>query len=534
MLALLGLAAATLVSEDGACLTAALLIANGAVSPVAAIMACTAGIFVGDVALWALGRSGAVCTSRWAWVQRRLERARAHEASQTIVRRAAGAIVASRFLPGTRLPLYVAAGAMGVPFRTFAGWSLLACCLWTPGIILTAGHLSRAATFLGRESGAGVLALQAAGAFLTVPLVGLVRIAGDSGAWRRGLATLQRWQRWEFWPMWIFYLPVGLWILWLTVRHRGVTTMTAANPGLADGGTVGESKSDILAALPPDAIIPSFRLDPAADLEHRCRQARLEVIRRDWRLPIVMKPDVGQRGTGVRLIRTWEDVRGYLKATIGAVLVQPYDPGPFEAGVFYVRRPEWASGRIFSVTDKVFPEVAGDGRSSLEALIWSHPRFRLQASTFLKRLGERSQLVPAAGQRVRLALAGNHAQGTLFRDGRFLITPALERRIDEIARQVPGFFIGRFDIRYRSVEEFKQGTAFAIVELNGATAESTNIYDPERSLFAAYQTLFAQWSLVFSIGAENRRRGASVTPFTRLVRLVREHLKARPVLALSD
>src|SRR5262249_34271965 len=110
----------------------------------------------------------------------------------------------------------------------------------------------------------------------------------------------------------------------------------------------------------------------------------------------------------------------------------------------------------------------------------------------------------------------------------------LEKRIDEIARQVPDFFIGRFDIRYRSVEQFKQGTAFAIVELNGATAESTNIYDPERSLFSAYKTLFTQWSLVFSIGAENRRRGAAVTPFARLMRLVREHLTSRPALALSD
>jgi membrane protein DedA with SNARE-associated domain len=140
MLALLGLAAATLISEDGACLTAALLIANGALSAVAAITACTAGIFVGDLALWAVGRGSVAWVSRWAWVHRQLQRARADEASQTIVRRAAGAIVGSRFLPGTRPPLYVAAGAMGVPFRTFAGWSLLACCVWTPAIILAAGR----------------------------------------------------------------------------------------------------------------------------------------------------------------------------------------------------------------------------------------------------------------------------------------------------------------------------------------------------------------------------------------------------------
>ena len=89
--------------------------------------------------------------------------------------------------------------------------------------------------------------------------------------------------------------------------------------------------------------------------------------------------------------------------------------------------------------------------------------------------------VLASGERFPLAMAGNHAQGTLFRNGAHLITPALEKRIDEIARAYPGFYIGRFDIRYTDVEAFKAGRDLAIVELNGATGESTNIYDPDGS-----------------------------------------------------
>jgi hypothetical protein len=133
-----------------------------------------------------------------------------------------------------------------------------------------------------------------------------------------------------------------------------------------------------------------------------------------------------------------------------------------------------------------------------------------------------------------LAFAGNHVQGTLFRDGRHLLTPALERRIDEIARQIPGFFIGRFDVRYSSVDRFKAGEDLAIVELNGATAESTNIYDPDGSLLDAYRTLFRQWSLVFAIGAVNRRRGAAATPLRRLIQLTASHLTDAPALAISD
>jgi hypothetical protein len=261
---------------------------------------------------------------------------------------------------------------------------------------------------------------------------------------------------------------------------------------------------------------------------------RTTVAAAGWAFPLVVKPDVGQRGVGVRLVHGWDEVSAYLADARHAVIVQPFHPGPHEAGVFYYRKPGAARGRIFSMTDKHFPVLIGDGASTIEALIWRHPRYRLQARIFLLRHREARERVLAAGERFALAIAGNHAQGTLFRDGAHLITPALERRVDEIARQYPGFCVGRFDIRYGDVASFKAGRELAIVELNGATAESTNIYDPANSVWKAYRTLFAQWRLVFEIGAANRRRGAAVTPFRRLVQLAREHLAAPAVFPVSD
>jgi hypothetical protein len=114
------------------------------------------------------------------------------------------------------------------------------------------------------------------------------------------------------------------------------------------------------------------------------------------------------------------------------------------------------------------------------------------------------------------------------------MTSALEKSIDDIARTFHGFFIGRFDIRYSDVERFKTGTDLAIVELNGATAESTNIYDPHTTLFDAYRQLFRQWSIVFSIGAANRAAGAPVTSHRRLFDLVRAHLRATEPFPVSD
>ncbi len=118
---------------------------------------------------------------------------------------------------------------------------------------------------------------------------------------------------------------------------------------------------------------------------------------------------------------------------------------------------------------------------------------------------------------------GNHAQGCIFRDGGHLRTDALERVIDNISRKVPGFYIGRYDIRYENEEDFKQGRNFQIVELNGASSEATNIYDARNPLISAYRTLFRQWKLVFAIGAANRARGCSPAPLRTLWREWRQY-----------
>ena len=78
------------------------------------------------------------------------------------------------------------------------------------------------------------------------------------------------------------------------------------------------------------------------------------------------------------------------------------------------------------------------------------------------------------------------------------------------------------------------GRDLAIVELNGATAECTNIYDPARSLLSAYRQLFVQWRLVFAIGALNRRAvGAGSSP-ARLAQLLRAHLTTGTPFPVSD
>src|SRR5262245_21507522 len=110
MLALLfAIVGATFISEDATAVGVGLLLRERGPSFVPALMACGAGILIGDIGLWALGRFGGrrVLASRLA---RRLPTASMRQMGAWIDRHPAAAILGSRFLPGTRVPLYVAAG----------------------------------------------------------------------------------------------------------------------------------------------------------------------------------------------------------------------------------------------------------------------------------------------------------------------------------------------------------------------------------------------------------------------------------------
>jgi membrane protein DedA with SNARE-associated domain len=507
----IGLMLGTIASEDLTCIAAGLLIARGEISIATGVVACCAGIFAGDVGLWGIGRAFGSTALRWRLHGSAGDR-RLNQLRKWLDRHAAMAIVGSRFLPGSRLPLYVLAGVMNVSATRFVGWAAVATTLWTPPLVLLAAALGEGlAVRLPLLFGASAIVAIAARA-LASPLR-KAKIA----------ARVARWRRWEFWPMWLFYAPVALYVARLAWRHGGLGTITAANPGIPDGGTVGESKAAILGRLPADAVVPFALIDEGA-LDRRVDALRRALSDKGWTPPLVLKPDVGQRGAGVKLVKTHDEVETCLRHQNGSVIVQPYHPGPFEAGVFYYRIPGASRGRIFSITDKRFPFIVGDGESTIEELIWRHPRYRMQAGQFIRRHRAVRSHVLEPGRRFQLGFAGNHAQGALFLDGGHLMTPALENRIDEIARGHPGFFVGRFDIRYSNEALFKAGRDVAIVELNGATAESTDIYDPSRTLLDAYRQLFRQWSIVFQIGAANRSGGAPVSSRRRLFNLVRVHL----------
>jgi membrane protein DedA with SNARE-associated domain len=132
---LFGVAVGTLVSEDLTSISAGLLARDGVIDLLPAIAACTTGVYVGDLGLWALGRVAGQRALRWSWIQRRVDHDMVASISARLDRRLGIAVLASRFLPGSRLPMYLALGISGQRPWAFAAWSFLAVLLWTPALV---------------------------------------------------------------------------------------------------------------------------------------------------------------------------------------------------------------------------------------------------------------------------------------------------------------------------------------------------------------------------------------------------------------
>lgn len=514
---MLALALFTFVNEDLACITAGVLVAQGRIDFFSAVFGCFLGIFVSDWLLFLAGRYlGRPALSRaplkWLIKSQDIDRNQARYA-----KRDALIVFVSRIIPGSRVPTYFALGMFSHhPWRVPV-YLAIAAALWTPLLV-------GAAAFLGGE----VLEMVLTGNFLFNVALSIllslivVKIVGKLVRallfWRERRLLLSWWRRfsqWEFWPMWRFYPTVIAYVLWLGFKHRGLTVFTAANPGIANGGgIVGESKIEILRKLGFEHgdVARADLIPAAANMAQPARVAYALAFMQThgYDYPIALKPDVGERGISAMIVRSEVELTHYLAEHIGATVIQEYVPG-VEFGVFYYRYPNQPQGRIYTVTEKKFPVVVGDGVRTLEQLILADDRAVCMAEFYIAKQAARASDVPSAGERVQLVEIGAHSKGTVFYDGGWVITPALEAAIDRVSQRHDGFYFGRYDVRTASAEALQVGK-FKVIELNGVSSEATSIYDPKHSLIDAYKILFRQWQMAFEIGAANRANGA--TPLT--------------------
>ena len=225
--------------------------------------------------------------------------------------------------------------------------------------------------------------------------------------------------------------------------------------------------------------------------------------------PLIAKPDIGLRGSGVKKIDTVLDLKVYTEKANFDYVVQNLIPYENEVGIFYVRYPHEKAGSITGIVSKEFLIITGNGFSTLEELIKENPRYELQLKVLKQEYGRKLYDILPKGKKMNLVPYGNHARGAKFIDGSHWITPKLTKIINEMCLQIPGFYFGRLDVMYHTIEELEQGLNFSVVELNGAASEPTHIYDPKHSLLFAWKELARHITYMYEISVINHKNGAT-------------------------
>lgn len=332
-------------------------------------------------------------------------------------------------------------------------------------------------------------------------------------------------------PERLFYaVPALMWLL-LAIRHCSLTLPSAANPALDAGGLWGESKSQGLNLFGPTGqqFLPPFTTIDCHPGTDRLQAAEAALAASAMAFPVVGKPDRGYQGWGVRLLNSTADLADYLsRQPDGArVMLQALIDMPGEAGIFYIRRPDAETGRIVSMAFVYPPHVIGDGRHSVAQLVAADPILRANAAIYRERCPEAWDAILAPDEFHCLTNARSARLGAVYRDAMDQVTPELEAVIDQISREIPDFYFGRFDIRFRSVAELQEGRGFRIVELNGAGAEMLHIWAGGGTLWNAWRALSRQYRALFAIGAAMRRRGHRPVGLIGMMRLQRQQERLR-------
>ena len=167
----------TFILEDAATVVAAMQVQQGSIPVGVALGSLYAGIVLGDIGLYGLGR----LASKIQWVRRWLPPQRNEAVRAWLEGRVFRVVFVSRFLPGLRLPTYTTCGFVGADFRQFALAAVIATCLWTSLLFAVSLKMGQ---FLMDHLGAWRWA-GAAGFVVFVIIAGRAAAAGLQSASRR-------------------------------------------------------------------------------------------------------------------------------------------------------------------------------------------------------------------------------------------------------------------------------------------------------------------------------------------------------------
>jgi len=474
--------------EDLATFSSAYLISIGKLDFNLALLALFIGISVGDLGLYYLGYR--LKTAQFKGIQKFKDfkhRMWPEKPSHSLV-------FLARFIPGMRLPIYTLSGYERYPLKIFLMIVVGASLIWTYVLL----HFGQSvASYLEGSSFLVLIACLFCLFWFVEKIIVKNYILKKTGYF----------SFYEFWPPWFFYLPIIFLYAYLSLKYRSFSLPTRANPAFENGGLLNESKIETHKEL-DQRILDFFPWQKSYKKEELIEECDVE-------FPVYFKPDIGQRGNAVFKCENFNQLKNCINnmPEDSSYIIQKEVLYSKEIGLFFIKDPQTLKVTIPSVTIKEYPFVVGDGIKNIEQLMKVHPRLKHIKKLFNDLSPEELLIIPNKNEEHFIRKIGNHCKGALFKNGNNLISKKLEEKITWLLENQKGVYFGRFDLKYDNWEDFIDKNQFQFIELNGAGAEMTHIWDSKMSLLEAYRVLFVQWKKLFEIGDLACRKYKLKKPF---------------------
>ena len=505
-----------LVAEDPTCLATGLLVGMGLIDFWSGAMACTVSIFIGDVALYSIGRffgKQALTRAPLKWLLK------PHQLDQWAgwfsTPRGMFVVVSSRFVPASRVPTFITAGILRLSPLRLGMLLFLAALVWTPVLML-----------IGLRWGPVIIEkLNEYHRIAGWIVVGMLLLLYFSTHWllpaltwrgrRQLVMKVRNLLQPSLWPAAILYLPVRLGVLYHSIRCRSLTAFASANPALGRiGGFIGDAKSLLLRPFQRDSrCCPTLALAQEDKIEERIKEAHAFAVCHGY--PLVFKPEVAEDGAGLRFVRDAAQLERLVAGAKEDFLLQKFIPGP-EFEVVWRRNPGKDDGRIMAIVQKQDVVVRGDGEQTLEELIWLDEVAVSRGELYQRCHSRELNDVVPAGRLVTLNLTGSYGHGARCVHRHDLSTAELTAAVTAFAKRFPGLHFARFDLRAVSEAELKAGR-FICTEVGGCCHVSSLVRDGSLRFSRSYAAVWHQLKACVEAGRYNLNQNVRPVPLEELM-----------------
>lgn len=506
----------TFVAEDPTCLASGLMVSVGIIDFWSAAAACTAGIFMGDMALYSIGRFLGLKAIRKAPLKWFIKEHKVNQwAGWFSTPKGMLVVVSSRFIPASRVPTFITAGLMRLNLLRLGMLLMVAALIWTPPLM-----------WLGYKFGsAGMEMLAHFKSNALWVIVGLLFLLHLVTHWivpaltwrgrRQIVMKIRNFLQPSLWPAWLVYLPVRIGVVFLSLRHRRLTAFASANPAFGYiGGFIGDTKSLLMRPFQRDSrCCPTLALSLEDTADERVREALAFGVCHGF--PLVFKPEVAEDGAGLRYVRDAEQLERLVRGAREDFLLQKRIHG-LEFEVVWRRNPGKDDGRVMAIVQKKDVVVMGDGEQTLEELIWLDEVAVSRGELFMQCHDRELNRVVPAGELVVLNLSGSYGHGALCVHRHDLMTAELREAVTAFARRFPGLHFARFDLRSPSEAELKAGR-FTVTEVGGCCHVSSLIRDNSLRFSRSYSAVWLQLKACLEAGAYNLRQKVRPVPLDELM-----------------